>query len=336
MQMIDVHSHVTPIDFPAAPAAAVAGRWPCMKCQSARKATLLVGEKPFRELDDRSWDPARRIEDMDRDGVAVQVLSPMPELLSYWLDASPAALICDHANAQIAEMVAAHPTRFRGLGAARLQDVARAVEDLHRLKEIFGLSGVEIGSNINGKMLGDAEFLPFFEAAHALGLAVFVHALHPVAAAHLSASPSFTAFAGFPIDVAMAVSSILMAGVMDKFPSLRLGFSHGGGAVGAIVGRLDTGWEKTGGYDGQVTRPSEQMRRMFFDSNVYEPRYLGYLARDVAPGRIFVGTDYPYLIMQDDPGAFVGAAGLSADAERSLRSGAAAAYLDEPVSRLLP
>ena len=327
--LIDVHCHVTPNAFPPSPSAEVAGRWPCMRCSSNVAATLLIGDTPFRELDNRSWDVARRLDDMDRDGVAMQVLSPMPELLSYWLDTSAAEIVCTHSNVQIAEMIAAAPTRFKGLGAVPLQDPARAAALLPRLRDDFGLSGVEIGSNINGAMLGDSRFDIFWEAAEDLGMAVFVHALHPVAVKSIEASPLFTAFAGFPIDVAMAAASLMTSGALTRYPRLRIGFSHGGGALGSILGRLDKGWSAGNRYGiADMLMPSEQAKALFYDSNVYDPGYLQYLATRIAPGQVFVGTDYPYQIMQEAPADFIAVAGLDETDLRSLHSGAAKAFLD--------
>jgi len=333
--VIDVHSHVTPLQFPEAPNDGSRSRWPCMRCVSPQEATVLIGDTPFRKLDDRSWNIDRRLDDMSRDGIAMQVLSPMPELLSYWMDPRDAMLVCDAANHQIAEMVAAAPNRFRGMGSVPLQDPDLAAELLPRLKRDFGLSGVEIGSNINGLMLGDERFEPFWAAAQAEGMAVYVHALHPVAAKPIAATPLFTAFTLFPIDVAMAVASVLMAGVIDRHPGLRLGFSHGGGALGALLGRLDVGWSKTSGFGGKALHPpSEVARRLFFDSNVYDPSYLRHLVATL-PGRVFVGTDYPYEIMQEDPVRFVGALGLDPDALASLHVGAASLFLDEELEALV-
>ena len=188
----------------------------------------MIGDTPFRALDDRSWDGARRLEDMDREGISMQALSPMPELLSYWIGIEGALVICDHVNAQIASLVAGHPDRFCGLGAVPLQAPERAADYLARVRSEFGLLGVEIGSNINGQMLGEARFDPFWAAAEELGMAVFVHALHPVAVKSIAATPVYTAFAGFPIDVAMTAASMMMTGVFQRFPRLRVGFSHGG------------------------------------------------------------------------------------------------------------
>lgn len=327
--LIDVHCHISPTLFPDPPGPA-ASQWPCMRCIGCT-SMLHMGERPFRELDRRSWDPSARIEDMDRDGIDVQVLSPMPELLSYWLDSHSAGILCDHVNAEIAQMIASASQRFRGLGAICLQSPETAHAQLLRLKREFGLSGVEIGSNINGQMLGDASLEPLFAAAEDLDMAVFVHALHPVVSKAASVTPLFTAFAGFPLDVAMAIASIVIAGIPDRYPSLRLGFSHGGGAIGAIAGRLDTGWLHSDGFGGvAASRPSEQLRRLFFDSNVYDQAYLRYLSAEMAPGQIFLGTDYPYPIMQRAPSEFIASAGLSALEEEEMRWGAASRFLNEP------
>src|SRR5690606_6141330 len=116
------------------------------------------GGKPFRELDDRSWDIARRLGDMDADGVAIQVLSPMPELLSYWLADDHSESLCDFVNGEVAAAVANRTDRFMGLGMVPMQQPRLAVRHLRRLRDQFGLAGVEIGSNVNGMMLGDARF----------------------------------------------------------------------------------------------------------------------------------------------------------------------------------
>ncbi|MFX9012029.1 hypothetical protein ABTN18_19990, partial [Acinetobacter baumannii] len=80
---IDVHAHLSPREFPAAPSEQLAPMWPCM-CFGDPVADdsglLKIGDRPFRQLDDRNWSAQRRLEDMDRDGISMQVLSPMPEL----------------------------------------------------------------------------------------------------------------------------------------------------------------------------------------------------------------------------------------------------------------
>ncbi|MAN66973.1 MAG: amidohydrolase [Hyphomonadaceae bacterium] len=328
-KLIDVHTHVTPYQFPECPGEPFASKWPCMRCGSNVEATLMIGDRPFRQLDDRSWDLARRLTDMDRDGVDVQVLSPMPELLSYWLDLAGAEIICDHVNAQIAGMVSASPSRFTGLGALPLQNPAGSGRYLERIRSEFGLIGVEIGSNINGHLLGERMFDPFWEAAESLNMAVFVHALHPVATKSLDVTPTYTAFAGFPIDVAMSAASMMLNGTLQRYPKLRVAFSHGGGALTAILGRLDRGWTATGGYGIEgLEAPSIQAARFFYDSNVYDAHGLSSLATGMAPGHVFAGTDYPYLIQQEELDAYLRATHLGQQALDDLREGAARRFLN--------
>lgn len=328
--VVDAHTHVTPLALPDCADPALAQRWPCMRCAAADRATLLTGDKPFRELDSRSWDIERRLEDMARSGVDRQVLSPMPELLSYWFEGGAAEPVCDAVNHQIADMVASENRHFRGLGAVTAQDPRRAAIQLRRIRSEFGLSGVEIGSNIAGTMLGDPALDPLYAAAEEEGLAIFVHALHPLARQE-GMSADYVSLALFPVDVAMAAASLLLAGVMERFPGLRIGFSHGAGALPSLLGRLDKGWEVTGGFSGKLRqRPSQSATRFFLDSNVYDPAQLAHLATSFAPGRVFAGTDYPYRIMETDVAGLIDAAGLGDDQRRSVECRAIGAFLDDP------
>ncbi len=330
-RMIDVHSHVIPATFPDNPSPGSNARWPCLTITPA-SASLVIDNKPFRDIDSRSWDLDRRIEDMDRDGVAMQVLSPLPELLSYWFEPGDAVAMCDHVNGVIAKMVAARPDRFTGLGLAPLQNPELAASYLERVKTTFGMKGIEIGSNINGAPLGDARFDVVYEAAESLGLAIFVHALHPLATKAIDADPVFTAMAGFPLDTGMAVASLILSGAIERFPALRWSFSHGGGTIGSMLGRLDKGHALTNAYGGKLSRkPSEIAKTLFYDSNVYDTNYLGHLIRHTAPGHVHLGTDYPFALMQTAPFAYLAAAGLSKEDLESLCFGAAIDFLSRNV-----
>lgn len=298
MDLIDVHSHIVPARFPENPSPATNARWPCMHAKSASDATVMIGDKPFREIDSRSWDVVRRIEDMDRDRVTMQALSPMPELLSYWFTPSDGLEMARWMNGTIAAMVSAAPKRFAGLGIVPLQDPALAASELARLKR-DGFSGVEVGSNINGVVLGDARFDEFYAEAERLDLALFVHALHPIGADRLQTFPDLVPFAAFPLDTALTAISLMRAGVPDRYPKLRIGFSHGGGAIVPLTHRLAQGWNVTRGFGGAMPQPPKYYaERFFYDSLVYEPGYLRHLLQDFAPGQIFGGTDYPYAIME--------------------------------------
>ena len=330
--LIDVHSHVVPQELPADPTGDAIGAWPSVVCEACRtKAQVFMGKRPFREIDDRSWSPSRRVEDMDLDGVAAQALSPMPELLSYWLDVGPALELTRHVNDAIAAMVADRPGRFYGLGAVPLQDPDLAAREVRDLRVRFGLVGVEVGSNVAGAYLGDPRFDPFFAACEAEGLAIFVHALHPLQARDLSRHPMLVPFAGFTVDTGLCAASLIMEGVPERFPNLRIGFSHGGGVLAPLLHRMEFGWRSTDGFGGKLPQsPKTYARRFFYDSLVYDEAYLEHLATHIAPGQIFLGTDYPYLIQQPDPRAFIAASAARPGVSDTIWNDAASRFLGVP------
>ncbi len=311
-QLIDVHTHVVPREFPPNPSPATNARWPCMCMRGDRRATIEIGGQPFRELDARSWDVEARLETMDRDGVAAQVLSPMPELLSYWFEPADALAMVRHVNGTLAEMVARGNGRFHALGMVPLQAPELAAAELSRLRD-DGFAGVEIGSNVGGVVPGDVRFHEFYAEAERLDLALFVHALHPVGAERLAAFPDLVPYAAFPLDTGLAAISLIRAGVPERHPRLRFGFSHGGGAVVPLVHRLHKGWEMSDGFGGRLPRPPRDYAQAFFyDSLVYDAGWLGYLLDHLAPGRIFPGSDYPYAIEQTDLAGFLRGVGHAA------------------------
>lgn len=280
---------------------------------------LMLGDTLFRKLDARSWDISRRLDDMARDGVSMQVLSPMPELLSHWFTPGDATVLADAVNGAIAEMVAAAPARFAGLG------MAPDAQYLRRIRA-FGLSGVEIGTHIAGVMLGDARLDPFWAEAEALDLAVFVHPLYPLTGRLPDVPKLFHPLVGFPLDSAIAGASLLMGGVLQRCPLLRIGLSHGGGAMPAVLHRLDQAWKAMPAFRATMAeKPSAQAAKFFYDSNVYDAGYLTYLATQFAPGRVFLGTDYPYEIMQTAPKDYL--AQLPEAVRESVGHGAAMQFL---------
>ncbi len=104
-----------------------------------------------------------------------------------------------------------------------------------------------------------------------------------------------------PLTTGLAAITLIRAGVLKKHPALCLGFSHGGGAIVALVHRLQHGWAVSNGFDGSLPlAPRDYAAKFYYDSLVYEQDYLLHLVETFAPGQVFAGTDYPYLIEQKD------------------------------------
>lgn len=302
MSVIDAHTHVVPARLPPDPARD--RRWPSVEIAGDNGVVMIAG-KVFRKLDHRSWDVAKRLADMDRDDNAVQVLSPMPELLSHWLPPDDAEHLGDIINDHIADLIAQAPQRFAGIGMVCVQDMPRALRQLDRLKAL-GLNGIEIGTHIDGVALGADVLHPLYEAAEALDLAIMIHPLHPAGVERVAAGPEFAATTVFPLETALAAASLLAADVPGKYPKLRVMLSHGGGALPWILPRMDHGWSLGGDMRKRMPlRPSEAARRFYYDSVVYDPAALRFLEAAVGTDRIVVGSDYPFAIEQKQPGHFV-------------------------------
>lgn len=322
---IDVHAHIVPADFPVAPAHCC-DQWPHMAHHEGGKASVMIGGREFRKIDNRSWDVPRRLADMDAQDVALQALSPMPELLSYWIDAPAALDLSRHVNGAIAAMIAAAPARFAGLGMVPLHDPELAAAELARIKA-DGLHGVEIGSNILGRSPGDAQFDPFYAEAERLDLAIFVHALHPTATDRLVGPKPLAAFIGFPTDTGLAAASFITGRTLEKFPRLRVAFSHGGGTLAAFLPRLENGWRIAPELSGAFASPVATARRMYYDNIVFDTAWLRHLIATFGDTQVFAGSDYPYIAGQDFPGRPFAALDVADGTMEALLAGNARTFL---------
>lgn len=328
MKVIDVHCHIVPADFPAAPPSCAAGKWPVMEDRPNAQRAMMVGGKEMRVVDNRAWDAARRIADMNGEDVGMQAVSPMPEILSYWIDARSAQVMARYMNETIAELVHAAPDRFVGLGMVPLQDPELAAKELGSLRREFGLVGVEIGSNILGKSPGDAFFDPFFAEAERLDLAIFVHALHPTMTDRLVGPPMVAPYIAFPTDIGLAGASLITGRVLEKFPKLRIGLSHGGGTLAAFLPRLENGWQKLKALSSAFASPAAAARKLYYDNVVFDKKLLRHLVDTFGDTQVFVGSDYPFTAGQKDSAAMFEGLGFSPAQLDALRGGNAARFLN--------
>jgi aminocarboxymuconate-semialdehyde decarboxylase len=331
MGAVDIHTHVVPASFPAYAGRHANVRWPQMAPgHDCRHCNVMIAGKVFRTVSDECWSIERRLEVMDTSRVGRQVLSPMPELLSYWLEAEDAQMLGRHVNDTIAAMVVDGAGRFAGLGMVPLQDPDLATRELERLMRSGQFRGVEIGTNVNGVSIGDARYAPFFQAAEELGAAIFVHALHPAATERLVGPPGLPALVLFPCETAIAIASLMMGGIIGRHRRLRIAFSHGGGVFASVLPRLMHGWKLMRGLAEEVPEaPDEQARRLFYDTLVYDRDTLSFLIARFGVTQLCVGTDHPFLIEERDPVGAVEALGLVAAEQDLLLSGNARRFLGE-------
>src|SRR5690606_9707484 len=183
---------------------------------------------------------------------------------------------------------------FFGLGAVPLQDPDLAAKELAEVKGM-GLAGVEIGSNILGKSLGDERFWGFFQEAQRLDVPIFVHALHPTVGDRISAAQMNPI--GFPTDTGLTIASIIGSGLAEACPDLRIAFSHGGGTFPFMLPRYVHNWsgvwneEPPAGGMGAADlqrSPAEYARRFYYDTLLFDARAIRYLLEIIGPSRLLV------------------------------------------------
>jgi len=305
MIVIDTHAHLVPQSFPDVPEGVDPRGWPQMVPLEDGRARMLIDGKEFRIFEPAYWDVAGRIRFMDSQGIALQVLSPLPELLGYWLEPATTASLADHTNRTIARAVASEPDRLAGLGMLPLQDIDRSL-DLLRDAHALGLRGFLVASNVNGKSIADAAFGPIYRELVRLDMAFFVHGYRPAGTDRLLGSPLLAPIIGVPQDCAAAIASFITTDIFGRHPGLKLGFVHGGGSFGAVLDRFNHVWHNFPELQKAVAvPPRDYVRRFYFDTVTFSIPYLTYLIEAFGPDALMAGTDGPTQIGQTGLREFV-------------------------------
>jgi aminocarboxymuconate-semialdehyde decarboxylase len=301
MTCIDIHCHVVPESFPPYAGRNAGVPWPSMADAHACHKHVMISGKVYRTVSDGCWSVPRRIEDMGKMQVTRQAISPMPELLSYWLPLDDAQVMIRYLNEQIAAMVGRAPDRFTGLGAVPLQDLDASLRELEYVVRQLNLKGVEIASHVNGTSIGDPRFEPFFAAAEKLGAAIFVHALRPAGQDRIVGAFIEQAVC-FPGDIGLAAASMITGGIAERHPRLKIAFSHGGGVMSILLPRLVHAWQNVPkARESLKESPAAAAKRFYYDQLVFDPHAVGFLIKTFGASQICVGTDYPFAMGDFEP-----------------------------------
>ena len=282
--------------------------------------------KLFASLIPQLTDIAERLRRMDEMGVDMQVISPSPNQYYYWADVDLARQIVATQNEHIASVCADHPDRLRGLGNVALQHRKLSVEQLTDCVRKFGLRGVEISSAVNGLELSDPHFELFWSKAEELGCLVFIHPLGTSLGERLNRH-YLGNIIGQPIETTIALSHLIFGGVLDRYPGLKICAAHGGGYLPSYIGRSDHSFNVRPEAARIKHKPSEYLRRIYFDSLVYTAEGLRHLIEEVGVTQIMLGTDYPFDMGAFDPLTHIAAVPGVTDHDRDLILGGNAARL---------
>ncbi|MBL8999736.1 MAG: amidohydrolase [Phycisphaerae bacterium] len=319
MKKLDLHTHILPERWPDWTKRSGYAGWIELAherpgCARMLRTTSVDGSTPprfFREIQANCWDPEARLRDMDAAGVTVQALSTVPVMFSYGAKATDTYDLARLLNDHIAEIVRRDPHRFTGLGTLPMQDPDLAARELDRCVDELGLPGVQVGTNVNGKYFDDPGVRAVLARAHVRSAAVFVHPWEMYGQEKI---PQFWMpwLVGMPAETCAAIATAVFGGVLDECPSLRLCFAHAGGSFPCTIGRLAHGRAcrpdlfPPGSRDPRdFAAGGDRPARFWVDSLTHDAAALRLVAEVFGPERVVLGSDYPFPLGEDQPGALV-------------------------------
>jgi aminocarboxymuconate-semialdehyde decarboxylase len=262
----------------------------------------------------------KRLVTMDAMEVHRQVLSIWADIFAPHLSGQQAISWHRLMNEHMASFCERERARFALLASVPLPDAqasARVLEDaVHEL----GAVGAVIPANVEDVNLGDLNLDPFWEKAVELDVGIFIHPVQAVPLAR-SARYGLTQVVQYTSDTTMTAGSIILSGVLDRFPDLRLLLAHGGGGLPYLIGRFDCMHErmdKVQQNDVAKDRPSASLRKFFYDTIVHDPAILKWLASHVSTQQIVLGSDYSFPPADRDPVGTVRKAGFARAEEQAI------------------
>ncbi len=264
--------------------------------------------------------PEKIINEIKRSGADAVLLCPWVSLVRYEAKPEESLAACQVQNDALSSLVKKYPRQIAALGMIPLQDVALAVRELERLMK-SGLKGVEIGAHVNGVYPGDERFRPFWEACESLGAFVFIHPVEGGGRAELRDYYMWNVI-GNPMDTTIAAGHLILSGVMDAFPRLKVLLAHGGGTLPFIHGRLDRGFQQRPEINKVISRPpTEYLKQFYFDTITHDVTLLRGLVDLVGPDHVLLGSDYPFDMGNENPVELVRASGFAPETERKILGG---------------
>src|SRR6202163_2271945 len=327
MRVIDIHNHFFPRTWPDLAERYGTPDWPWIKHTEAGKAEIMVGDRFFRQIDSACWDAEVRLNEMDRDGVEMQVLSATPVLFAYQRPAEHALDCARLFNDAALELCAEGNGRLKSFCQVPLQDVDASCKELSRCIRA-GHLGVEIGNHVGDKNLDDPGIVTFLHHCADEGAAVLVHPWDMLAPQRM---PNYMMpwTVGMPAETQLGIVAMILGGAFDKLPTkLRICFAHGGGSFAFLLGRLENAWQHHPVAHGVCELPpGRYLNRFYVDSAVFDERALQFLGGTLADGRRFPGRAIPFPLGEHQVGSLIRTSNLPEPAKALLLGGNAASFL---------
>lgn len=294
MTVVDIHNHFFPDALPDLQAKFGGPPAPRVVKTGPANAEVMIGDKLFRKLDSNCWDVERRLAEMDRDGVDIQIISATPVLFSYGRPANEALYMAQTMNDYALAMCAKGKGRLHALCQVPLQDIDASCTELDRAMKA-GHKGVQIGNHVGPKNLDDDGIVTFLQHCADRGAAVLVHPWDMMAPERM---PNYMMpwTVSMPAETQLSIVAMILGGAFDRLPkSLKIVFGHGGGSFAFLLGRLEAAWKNIPSTRGKSTQPpSLYCDRFCVDALVFDARAFKLLVEVMGEDRVMLASDYPY------------------------------------------
>lgn len=240
-------------------------------------------------------DVKTRLEDMDKSGVGIQIVSPSAPNC----DSFPRELgikLSKINNDYITGLVTENPDRIVGFGSLPIQDVEASVQELDRMKSL-GLKGIMATSNVQGERIDAKKFWPIFERAEKYRLPIFVHPAAPANPEMFEKYHMWGPVFGFGVDAALSALSLIMSGVFEVYPKLMIILGHLGEMIPFVLRRIDFVYLRTPDALPAIRKkPSEYFLSNFYvdTAGILHQPALQCTLESLGSEKILFGSDYPF------------------------------------------
>ncbi|KHF37839.1 amidohydrolase family protein [Halalkalibacter okhensis] len=291
--MHDFHTHFIPEDVMTwikDNKEAVNASW--IKKNPDKEEFLSINNKWAFELKKEFIDADLYLTDKKRVGVTHAIVSPIPQLFLYDFPAEITSELASVYNQSLAKWSHSNSQQLSALATVSLNQPELAARDLQDAMTA-GLKGAIIGPGLDGKLLSDPSFIPFWEEANKQKAIVFIHPL-------LCEDPRLKQrmmpnLIGVPWETTISATDILLSGLLDTYNDVRILLAHGGGFLPYQIGRMNKGNDMWPLVSKSLQKePTEYLKDFWYDTVLWNTNTLEFLAKSVGEERIVPGSDYPF------------------------------------------
>jgi aminocarboxymuconate-semialdehyde decarboxylase len=259
-------------------------------------------------------DMGPRLEWMDRQGLELQILASWLDIQGYTLSADNAATWARLFNQHLSQVIESHPNRFRGLATVPIQDGEMAARELDYSVNQLGFLGAMLATDPVEQDLSRDSFDPLWSAAEELDVPLVLHP--PTHGFGANIRPGYLAFSlGRTLDTTITTAKLILTGLLDRHPRLKLVLVHGGGYLPYQAARIDNGYRGGNGRPVELQRekPSDYLPMLYYDNVAVSTPAVRMMNEIAGPEHLLLGSDYVFAGSPAPIASNIEAAGFTPD-----------------------